>query len=282
MISSNPGSTMPTTYRAAVYNLLNGGISDNRLTLQVDLLRDLQPDILCLPEATFWADNDEERLWWVADQLDMAVAYMARSHIGDGRNHTALLYRPSRFRLVGRRLMDPERFTHAMIKTRLRPVEAPDDSHDLLVLATHLDPFDPGKRLSEVRRVTDFGGTFPGAPHQAILLGDLNVPDREPETWDDVPRNLHSRYRIVKDDGTFGGVDRRALDALLGSGWTDPQTLTGVRRAPTVGYYYPNEPVPWCLDYVLTRGLAVSEYQTYDTPQARRLSDHLPIWADLD
>ncbi len=272
---------MTDTYRAAVYNLLNGGVDDDRLPQQVGILYGLRPDILCLPEATFWADNDEARLWWVADQLDMAVAYMARSYIGDGRNHTALLYRPSRFRLVGRRLIDPNRFTHAMIKARLRPVEANDDSQDVLTLATHLDPFDGTKRLSEARRVTDFGGTFPGAPDRAILLGDLNVSDREPETWDDVPRNLHSRYRLVLDDGTFGGVDRRALDALLGSGWTDPQTLTGVRRTPTVGYYYPNEPVPWCLDYVLTRGLAVETYQTLDTPQARKLSDHLPIWADF-
>ncbi|MFD0501535.1 endonuclease/exonuclease/phosphatase family protein [Streptomyces rhizosphaericus] len=173
-------------------------------------------------------------------------------------------------------------FHHGLIRAVLRPVEEEDGRHDFFVLATHLSYTDGETRLREARWMTDYGDEFPGVPPRGVLLGDLNIPDGEPPDWSLIPRNLHSRYRIVREDGSFGGVDRRALQALLNSGWQDPQTITGVRRAPTVGYFYPNEPVLWSLDYVLTTRMDVTLYRTHDTPQARAASDHLPAVADIE
>ncbi|MEU4659505.1 endonuclease/exonuclease/phosphatase family protein [Streptomyces sp. NPDC023723] len=272
--------------RAVAWNLYLGGLDgadESRLRTQMKILADLAPDILCLPECTRWDEDDQRRLWWTAHELGLTPVAMAPSRIGDGRNYTTLLYRPSRLRLIGRRVLGREVFHHALIRARLRPVAAGDhDGCDFLAFGTHFSYVDGDVRLHEARWLTDYGGEFSGVPPRAILLGDLNTPDREPESWSLVPNNLHSRYRIVLPNGEFGGVDSRALDVLLNSGWGDPQVLTGEKRAPTVGYFYPNEPVPWCLDYGLVAGLQVTAYRTYDTPQARAVSDHLPVILDVE
>lgn len=275
------------TLRAVVWNLFLGGLdgaSEERLKKQAEILLGLNADIVCLPECNRWDEDGESRLWWMADALGLQPVAMVRSRLGTPpvQNHTALLYRPSTLRLMGRAVLGRDVFHHALIRARLRPVEEHDDRRDFLVLATHLTYTDGETRLREARWMTDYGGEFPGVPSRGVLLADLNVPDREPSDWSLIPRNLHSRYRTVKDDGSFGGVDQRALQVLLHSGWQDPQTLTGVRRSPTVGYFYSNEPVPWCLDYALVNGMHVTSYRTHDTPQARAASDHLPVIADME
>ncbi|MFC9740470.1 endonuclease/exonuclease/phosphatase family protein [Streptomyces noursei] len=273
--------------RAVIWNLYLGGVdgaSEKRLKDQVKILLGLGADIVCLPECNRWDEDGERRLWWVADTLGLQPVDMVRSRLGTPpvQIHTTLLYRPSTLRLLARAVLGREVFHHALIRARLRPVEEHDDRHDFLVLTTHLSYTDGETRLREARWMTDYGGEFPGMPPRGILLADLNVPDREPTDWSLIPQNLHSRYRIVLPDGSFGGVDQRALNVLLRSGWQDPQTLTGVPRTPTVGYFYPNEPVPWCLDYALVNGMAVTSYRTHDTPPAREASDHLPVVADME
>ncbi|MEO3975812.1 endonuclease/exonuclease/phosphatase family protein [Streptomyces sp. CAU 1734] len=279
----------PTPLRAVTWNLQGGGIdgaSEQRFHAQAEILAGLRPDILALQECTHWDEHDDQRLLWMCRQLDMAPILMAPSRIGDGRNHTALLHRPSRLHLLERRALAPQAFHHALIRTRLRPADADagDDSRDLLALATHLTHTDGETRLREARRLTDYAGDFPGTPGRALLLGDLNcsgIHDTEPD-WDSlVPRNLHSRYRHVTAEGRFGTTDRRAVRVLIESGWTDPQTLTGQERSATVGHAYANEPVPLRLDHILTRDLPTHSYRTLDTPTTRAASDHLPVILDL-
>ncbi|MFE6737536.1 endonuclease/exonuclease/phosphatase family protein [Streptomyces tubercidicus] len=273
--------------RAVVWNLYLGGLdgaSEDRLKRQAEILLDLRPDVLCLPECNRWDENNERHLWWMANLLNLQPVAMARSRLGTPpiQNHTTLLYRPSTLRLVERAIVGRGVFHHALVRARMRLVGERDDRRDFLVLATHLSYTDGETRLHEARWMTDYGGEFPGVPPRGVLLADLNTPDREPLDWSLIPKNLHSRYRIVREDGTFGGTDQRALGALLRSGWQDPQTVTGVQRAPTVGYFYPTEPVPWCLDYALVNGMNVKKYFTHDTPQARASSDHLPVVADME
>jgi endonuclease/exonuclease/phosphatase family metal-dependent hydrolase len=150
------------------------------------------------------------------------------------------------------------------------------------VYATHLNPMNGEARLNEVRGwLTDDGGAFPGRPARSVALGDFNTPDREPEKWSAVPKNLHSRYRLVRDDGSFGGTDQRAVRVLLNSGWTDPHDVLGIPRPPTVGHYYINERVPWALDYGLLSGLEPAAVWTYPFNEGFALSDHLPHFVDV-
>ncbi|MEO3972471.1 endonuclease/exonuclease/phosphatase family protein [Streptomyces sp. CAU 1734] len=283
-------TAMPVTaqpLRAVTWNLRCGGIDDGserRLRAQGRILAGLRPDLLALQECTHWDEQEERRLLWMCRNLGMEAVHMARSRVGDGRNHTTLLYRPSALRLVGRRTLGDQVFHHALIRARLRPVAAGEADHsDFLALATHLAHTDGETRLREARWLTDYAGAFPGTPGRALLLGDLNcsgVYDTDPPDWSLVPHNLHSRYRRVTADGRFGAMDRRAVRVLLASGWTDPQTFTRHPRTPTVGYAYANEPVPLRLDHILVRDLPVTAYRTHDTPEARAASDHLPVVLD--
>jgi endonuclease/exonuclease/phosphatase family metal-dependent hydrolase len=276
-----------TAFRAVTWNLFNGGLNGPthqdtaRFEEQIQILAELRPDVLALQECTWWHEDNQRLLKQLADVLDMTVVRMEPSEIGDGMNHTSLLHRRSVLTLVEDRSMGKGIYAHALIRATLRPVGVPDDSCDVMVFTTHLNPWSGDSRLAEAKRITDFGGAFPGAPSRSILLGDLNTPDRRlwPWQWRRIPRNLWSRYRLLKPSGRWGGVDRRAVQILLRSGWTDPQRLTRRRRKATVGYYYPTEPMPWSLDYALVHGhgLDVSAYWTADSPKARRASDHLPV-----
>ena len=287
-----PVRSRPTGWsvRGVSWNLFNGGLDGPahqdkaRFEEQVRILAELRPDVLALQECTWWHEDNQGLLKRLAEVLGMAVVRMESSEIGDGANQTALLYRPEVLTLVEDRSMGRRIYAHALIRATLRPVGVLDDSCDFMVFTTHLNPWNGDARLAEARRITDFGGAFPGAPSRSILLGDLNTPDRRlwwPWQWRRIPQNLWSRYRLLKPSGRWGGVDRRAVQILLRSGWTDPQRLTRRRRKPTVGYYYPNELVSWSLDYALVHGLDVSAYWTADSPAARHASDHLPVVLDV-
>ncbi|WP_026151107.1 endonuclease/exonuclease/phosphatase family protein [Streptomyces prunicolor] len=274
------------TTRAVAWNLYNGGVDDSsekRLRRQADILSGLEPDILALSECTGWDAEGRRRLLWIAHVLGLTPVTMERSRMGLMPNYTAMLYRSSKLHLVSWDRPAEGVFHHALIRARLRPLEAENDDADFLALATHLSYTDGDTRLREARWMTDYAGDFPGAPSRGLILGDLNCPSPEDRLdWDKVPRNLQSRYRLVKEDGTFGDADVRAIQVLLESGWQDPETLTGRPRDATVGYFYANEPVPLRLDHLLTYGLRVLDYRTYDTAEARRCSDHLPVVGEFD
>ncbi|MEV0776315.1 endonuclease/exonuclease/phosphatase family protein [Streptomyces sp. NPDC050428] len=273
--------------RAVNWNLLCGGVdgdSEKRLHAQGDILAELRPDLLVMPECSWWDEQYNRRLWWMANRLGLIPAAMMPSRVGDGHNFTTMMYRPSKLTLIG----TPDRkateiFRHVLIRARFRPTGTTDDRHDFLALGTHFSHANGKARLKEACEVTDYGGPFPGTPGRSLLIGDLNCPrmDADPD-WDKVPQNMHARYRIINPDGTFGGVDVAAMGVLLESGWTDPADTLGITREATVGYYYPNEPVPLHLDHILTTaGITPRAYETHDTPTARRNSDHLPTWLDF-
>jgi hypothetical protein len=236
-------------------------------------------------ECTWWHEDDERLLNRLAKALGMTVVRMEQSEIGDGANNTALLYRSEVLTLVEDRSMGRGIYAHALIRATLRPVGAPQNGIcDFMVFTTHLHPWNGDARLAEARRITDFGGDFPGVPSRSLLLGDLNTLDRRvwPWQWRQIPQNLWSRYRLLRPSGRWGGVDRRAVQILLRSGWLDPQRLTGRKRTDTGGYYYGNETKRGSLDYALVHGLDVTDYRTADSPEARRVSDHLPVVLDAE
>ncbi|AQU71412.1 hypothetical protein BBN63_32880 [Streptomyces niveus] len=274
------------TIRAVNWNLYLGGVdggSEERMHAQGDILAGLGPDLLVMPECSWWDEQYNRRLWWMAHRLGLTPAAMMPSRVGDGRNFTTMMYRSSKLTLIG----EPDRkateiFRHVLIRARFRPAGATDDSRDFLALGTHLSHANGAARLTEASEITDYGGPFPGSPPRALLLGDLNCPRVDASVkWKKVPKNMHARYRTVRPDGTFGGLDVRAMKVLLNSGWQDPADVLGISREPTVGYYYANERVPLHLDHVLTAGVIPVAYETHVTPAADLVSDHRATWLDF-
>ncbi|MGY9065701.1 endonuclease/exonuclease/phosphatase family protein [Streptomyces sp. CAS3] len=281
----------PVPARFLTWNLLLGGLNngdDTRLRKQTEVVAGLEPDFVVFEECAGWEKGDERLLLRTADAAELTPVLMARSRVSrepkDVINHTVMMYRKDRFRLKGRCLLAPGEAHHAIIRARFQPVAAEfdDPRYDFFVLGTHLSHADGDKRLSDAKWLTDYAGEFPGYPGQAVAMGDFNAPDRDLEDWSRIPQNMHARYRLVNPDGSFGGVDQRALQVMLESGWQDPQALTGKSRAATVGYAYDNERVPWSLDHVLvTNAVQVRDYVTLDTEDLRKVSDHLPTICDV-
>ncbi|WP_050512034.1 endonuclease/exonuclease/phosphatase family protein [Streptomyces rimosus] len=287
--------------RYVTWNLDNGGIDRNgtevRRLDQIGVLGGLdpKPDILALQEITGWQRDDWARLYELANQLGMVPLPPVTSHVGDGTNHLALLYRPTSVTVLGyQQVPTGGAFHHGLARARVII-----DGTETMILATHLCPYEGDTRLREARWITDYAGPFPGRPDNAVLLGDLNVADRGPtaETpigqspepdWDhDVPPNLQARYRLVADDerqgGAFGDTDRRALNVLYAAGWTDPQDLLpDYPRQATVGHRYANEPTPLRLDHILYAGRQIdpAHYATIANETTRSASDHLPVCLD--
>jgi endonuclease/exonuclease/phosphatase family metal-dependent hydrolase len=277
----------PDCLRCMVWNLLNGGVdkgNEARMIDQLHLIAVCKPDVLCLPEATFWSAHEQRLLRLAVGTLGMRVVTLAKTRVGDGKNGTALLYNPQAVRLVNWRLRAVGVFHHALIEATFRPKGAPDDeSQDFDVFATHLNPMNGEARLNEVSGwLTDRGGAFPGRPSRSVALADFNTPDREPlGGWAAVPQNLHRRYRLVNPDGSLGDTDQRAVRVLLHSGWQDPHDVLGLTRPPTVGHYYINERVPWAIDYALTVGMEPVQVWTHPFDEGFHLSDHLPHFVDV-
>ncbi|WP_185842367.1 endonuclease/exonuclease/phosphatase family protein [Streptomyces sp. WAC 06725] len=289
--------------RYVTWNLDNGGIdpggAEGRRRNQIDALTSLdpKPDILALQEITGWQRQDWYRLYALANALKMVPLHPVTSNAGNGENHMALLYRPSEVTILSYdKVHDGGRFHHGLGRAHVII-----DGTEVMILFTHLCPFDPAVRLQEAKFITDYAGSFPGRPDNAVLLGDLNTADRGPtaETpigqssepdWDhDVPPNLQARYRLInadeRRDGVFGDTDRRALNVLYAAGWTDPQDLLpDYPRQATVGHRYDTEPTPLRLDHVLYAGRQINpaHYTTISNEKTRSASDHLPVCLDTD
>lgn len=266
-------------FRIGSYNTLNGGRdrdgSHHRWQAQMDMLRSLDLDVLCLQEGKRWDEEGGALVNATAAALEMeARITLSASHAC----HLVTLVRLPRVR-YRRYYADiaEGNFHHGMSRADLQ-VQGVD--WDLRVLNTHLDPFDPDDRAREAKWLTEFGFR-----NDTILAGDLNSEapgDPEPASWDWLPPHLHSRHRAQNADGSYGGVDKRAMQALLTAGFIDPIDHLRLPFARTAGYWDDAERRDHRSDYVLPSGhlpWRLLSYAVEDTPHARRAGDHLPVIA---
>ncbi|MEU7202868.1 endonuclease/exonuclease/phosphatase family protein [Streptomyces sp. NPDC045470] len=286
--------------RYVTFNTDTGGIdpdgSEHRRLAQIEIISSLDPlpSVLGLQELTGWHRQDWRRLYELANAVGMAVLPPVTSNAGNGENHMALLYRPGEVTVLSYdKVHDGNRLHHGLGRAHVII-----DGTRVMILFTHMCPFDPTVRLQEAKFITDYAGSFPGRPDNAVLLGDFNTADRGPTAeapslgpepdWDrDVPRNLQPRYRRILGGagpgGLFGDTDRDALDVLVAAGWIDPQDLlSDFPRAATVGHRYDNEPTPQRLDHILYAGRQITPtgYTTISDETTKAASDHLPVCLD--
>lgn len=261
--------------RIGTYNLLDGG--GERLIRQTDLLRSLELDILCLQEAKHWDRNGFERMFVTARALGMQPLFAPSASHGC---HLITLYRWPRLHCTA---FTPDaaegQFHHTLSRALL-------DADGILlgVTHTHLHPFSGLRRLHETGWMTEYG-----APDgYELIAADLNSPgpdDPDLEDWQLLPAHLHSRHRLMREDGTYGGIDYRAIQALTTAGFTDPPAHLAVPVPRTAGYWNDNELWDHRSDHILlSPGLtpALTGYDVPDTPDTQALSDHLPVIVTLD
>ncbi|MBQ0855448.1 hypothetical protein J8N05_45600 [Streptomyces sp. BH-SS-21] len=127
------------------YNTLNGGRdrdgSLHRLIDQLDMLKELAPDVVCLQEGKLWDENGGETVNAVAAALEMEPR-LARS--ASHGCHLITLVRPPRVRFLHFYPDIAEGNFHHTVSLAVLQVEGVGTP--LRVLHTHLDPFSPADR----------------------------------------------------------------------------------------------------------------------------------------
>ncbi|MGN9819707.1 endonuclease/exonuclease/phosphatase family protein [Streptomyces sp. SD11] len=266
--------------RIVTYNTLNGGRERDgalhRLTAQLDMLREIKPDVLCLQEGKWWDETGGERVNMVAAALEMEARLAPSASHGC---HLVTLVRPPRVRFL-RFYPDVAEgtFHHTVSRADLKVEGA---AEVLRVLHSHFDPFDPAGRVAEARWLTQYGDR-----NDTLLVGDLNSEapgDPEPDSWDWLPATQYSSNRVQHPDGSYGGLDKRAMSALLAAGFVDPAAELELEFAPTAGHWREADRGHRS-DYILrSKHLAwrVESYTVIDTPRAQGAADHLPVVAYL-
>jgi endonuclease/exonuclease/phosphatase family metal-dependent hydrolase len=267
--------------KAMSYNLLDGGIrggTDVMWRREMEIIRDVNPDLLLLQECKGWERSGYERLF------DTEIALKMRGLMAESRLvgcNTAVFFKPK---------FQPRRFDsrysaqawHAHSEIRLALDGFPDP---ITVLSVHLSPFSPEQRLHEASLFPRFAA--PGM--LSIVGGDFNcVAPGDPELdWNRMPKEQHV-YRALE------GVEPPTADRRVGlrmqrAGLVDvARTLIEAaggeaRIAPTASPQE-GEQMYRCDQFWVSPRLApaLRAYQVIDTPEARAASDHLPIVMTLD
>ena len=262
------------------YNLKDYGKSATTTRReQHDMLRFLRADVLLLQE--IWDEGDdltalERHLATLTEALGMrGMAVPARrTHC-----HMAILWRPEFAALAQQ--------THTLTLWHGLGVVRLDIGArvPLRVAVTHLAPWSPEQRLSDAHAVA---GLLDDPAHATIVAADMNslgadtAYDPEPQ-WDRLRPGKIWRHVPWSDDPTTPPLaDRRPAQLLHRSGLSDAAVHLNASWQPTGGHLDPQD-IPRRVDAIwTTRPAALRGYQVHDTPTTRRLSDHLPIMAQID
>lgn len=259
--------------RIATYNIWDGGTNEaggNREKLLLRILRLMRPDILLLTEACHFtsADTESFRIWQNALGMRGGVIQASSGF------HLALLARsPCSIRSM--EAIHTQIFYHGCLSA---VVDTPGG--ELRLLGVHLNPFDPGSRLSETRHLAREAYS----DREVILLGDFNSVSPSDEIheslWDLPPRFL---ARHVRDADHPREFDTRAVAILEYAGFTD---LYRKANPDDPGWTIPTDigspfnTTHMRLDYAFaTPPLAdrLSQVQVVDTEESRKASDHFPL-----
>ncbi|MFF3277304.1 endonuclease/exonuclease/phosphatase [Streptomyces chrestomyceticus] len=275
--------------RAATYNLLDGG--GDRLEGQLGMLEDLALDLLCLQEATGWDDNGFDLMLHAASRLGMRAEF-APSRAGFP---LVTLYRPSRLKLVGYNAdLSRGTFFHAAALLTFT-----SDSFETIEVAhAHLDHSCPQARMREVARLTPYAEKGWGrgrlSHRYALCLGDMGMTgigdDQHARIWSIIPPHRHARFRLMREDGTYAGMDERAMAALLHAGFVDPPARLGMKAPRTAGYWIKQqtgrcEETDHRTDHILLSPDLAGALETctvIDNETTQQLSKHLPVVVTLD
>lgn len=258
------------------YNTLFGGFDgqdETRYSAQVELIRNIKPDILIVQEAKGFTDNGSKLLFRHEENTNMRGFIGVSPYTGQ---NTGIFVHPS-FKPISVEI-DAEHFHHAItiLKLYIPEMDAP-----LTVISAHLCPYGGHVRLQEASYLMNYAST----EDYTLVAGDFNSVspnDPDPDGLNDLPSHFRTRY--VTFDGK--SVDRRSLEALHQAGFVDIANLLGKNNETTVPtpQYKNAEFVPFRSDYILSSkkfaSMAVS-YEVIKDPITDFASDHYPVVAEF-
>ncbi len=242
------------TMKVLSYNIRMGG--GGRLPEIATIVRRQRPDAVALLEATSRANAET-----LAGELGMHLAFGGASN----EIHVAWLSRlPIRRRENHRRA--------ALAKTLLE-VEVAWERMPLRLFATHLaSRHDVPLPEEEVPVILDVLYPIANEPH--LLVGDLNAL-RPGDPVGPPPPGV-TKWGDAADD-----APRRAIQLLVEAGYVDCYRMLHPQEP---GYTYPAD-APWMrLDYVFASPQMAARLCACDLvagEEARRASDHFPLWAEF-
>lgn len=234
------------------YNIWVGG--EDRLPAIAAVIRGQRPDAVALLEATSRANAEI-----LARELGMELAF------GEANNavHVAWLSRLPIRRWINRRLP-------ILGKTLLEIAVAWEET-EVRLFATHLaSRHDPHPPVEEVPAILDLLHPLADQPH--LLVGDLNA--LRPGDPVGTPPHGEEKWGDAAD-----GAPRQALRYILDAGYVDCYRALHPQGP---GYTYPSDAAWMRLDYVFASPPLAARLHACDLvagDEAKRASDHLPIWA---
>jgi endonuclease/exonuclease/phosphatase family metal-dependent hydrolase len=279
--------------RVVSWNIHWGCGKDGRIRIHaiIDVLRKLNPDVICLQEVA--ANHPELEGSATASQFKQLAGALGGYHMID--HAPSEIYRNNLPRQFGNILLSKYRITQAqrhmlpwpadpehasgmprgMIETVL---EAPGGK--LRVLTTHLEYYSPLQRRAQVRRIRELH-------REACERAHLYQPEPELEP----PFQLGFRPGTAIFCGDFNfAPDSEDYRALLAPPEGDTLQLVdawrarhgGMARAPTAGLHgFPWPERPDCYDYFFVTEDLVPRVAEVNVQSETAASDHQPIVLDL-
>ena len=254
------------------WNTLFAGFDGNdetRRQLQLEVIREIAPDILLLQELKNFEANGSRLLFQTEDAIAMRGLLGIAPHTGQ---NTAVFIcgdiKPIAFDV------DAVHFHHAASVAQLK---VPHLSENLIVASVHLCPNTPRVRWREASYLTNYAD-----PQKlALVAGDFNSlspHDDEPKGWESLPAHFRSRYILPGAES----ADRETLATFLHQGFVDVGHRLEKHRTTTVpgAAFTSSEFVPFRCDYVMATPRLAAAAVTYfviKDERTGRASDHYPI-----
>jgi endonuclease/exonuclease/phosphatase family metal-dependent hydrolase len=248
-----PDKTVASTrFRVATYNVhMESSASIIRAIQHNERLSSV--DLLLLQEIEAHADEGATRAEKIAAALEMSVAYAPGYGLPGGGSHGVAIL--SRFPLRDIEVIELPYF-HVVVNSARRAALAASitlGDEELRVYSVHLDNrINPGKRAKQMAPVLESARSFAGP---VIIAGDLNT---SPFCW----------------AGSLVPLPCGLQDNVMEAGARSHELQSPVADIGATSKWFAMK-----LDAVYTRGLVPGQS---GVEHSVRLSDHLPMWIDLE
>jgi endonuclease/exonuclease/phosphatase family metal-dependent hydrolase len=279
--------------RVVSWNIHWGCGKDGRIRIHaiIDVLRKLNPDVICLQEVA--ANHPELEGSASANQFKQLAGAFGGYHSIE--QATSEIYRNNMPRLFGNLVLSKYRITQVhrhILPWPADPANPPGMPRGLIeavldapngkvrLLNTHLEYYSPAQRMAQVRELKHLHREacerarlpqpdvaleapyqFGPRPGTAILCGDFNMTEDSAEY----------EQLLAPDEGALAWVDS----------WR--ATHASQRRAPTAGLHgfaWPEKPD--CFDFIFVTDDLADRIAGADVQSETAASDHQPIVLDLN